>query len=105
METLRVDRPGLVSQVSVIELVWVLSGSYELTRQQIAQAIDVVLRAKERIVDRADQVMKALCLFNKGSADFADCLIESICSSAGCERTVTVDVRASKSTGVALIVP
>jgi predicted nucleic-acid-binding protein len=33
MEALTVDAPGFVSQVSIIELVWVLGGSYELTRR------------------------------------------------------------------------
>lgn len=103
MESLSVDRPGFVSQVSMIELVWVLGGCYELTRQQIAQALDAVLRTKELLVDRADQVMKALRAFNAGSADFADCLIESICAGAGCGKTVTFDVRAAKSAGMVLL--
>ena len=63
MEALTVDAPGFVSQVSIIEFVWVLGGSYELTRQQVAQAIDALLRTKEVVVDRADQVMKALRVF------------------------------------------
>ena len=103
MEALTVDAPGFVSQVSIIELVWVLGGSYELTRQQVAHALDALLRTKEVVVDRADQVMKAVRVFNRGSADFADCLIESAASSAGCEKTVTFDVRAAKSAGMTLI--
>jgi predicted nucleic-acid-binding protein len=81
----------------------VLGGSYELKRPQVAQAVDALLRTKEVIVDRANQVMKALRVFNRGSADFADCLIESTASSAGCEKTVTFDVRAAKSAGMTLI--
>ena len=103
MEALTVDVPGFVPQVAIIELVWVLGGSYELTRQQVAQALDALLRTKEVVVDRADQVMKALRVFHRGSADFADCLIESTASSAGCEKTVTFDVRAAKSAGMTLI--
>lgn len=47
MEALTVDVPGFVSQVSIVELVWVLGGSYELTRQQVAQALDALLRTKQ----------------------------------------------------------
>lgn len=47
--------------------------------------------------------MKALRVFYRGSADFADCLIESTASSAGCEKAVTFDVRAAKSAGMTLI--
>lgn len=38
MEALTVDAPGFVSKMSMIEVVWVLDGSYELNRQQVAQA-------------------------------------------------------------------
>ncbi|MCK9520519.1 MAG: type II toxin-antitoxin system VapC family toxin [Dehalococcoidia bacterium] len=103
MESLTVEARGFVSLVSVVELVWVLGGSYDLTRRQVGQVLDVLLRTKEIVVDRADQVLKALRVFNQGSADFADCLIHSIASSAGCDRTMTFDAGAVKSAGMTLI--
>ena len=103
IESLSMDDPGFVPLVALIELVWVLSSCYGLSRDQLSQTIDVLLRTKEVVVDRADHVLNALRLFKSSSADFADCLIERIAASAGCERTMTFDVGASKTAGMTLI--
>jgi predicted nucleic-acid-binding protein len=103
IESLTVDAPGFVSVVSLVELVWVLSSCYELTREQMAQALEVLLRTKEVVVDRADQVLQALRVFKARPADFADCLIERTAASAGCDKTMTFDVGAVKMAGMALV--
>lgn len=89
--------------VSVVELYWVLTSSYELTGQQFAQALEAILRTKQLLVERAEQVMRALRVFGAGKADFADCLIERSASGAGCSRTMTFDVGASRHAGMTLV--
>ena len=103
IESLSVDEPGFVPVVSIVELGWVLSSSYGLTRDQLGQALEALLRTKELVVDRADHVLKALRVFNSTSADFADCLIERAAASAGCDRTMTFDAGAAKVAGMTLI--
>jgi predicted nucleic-acid-binding protein len=103
VESLTVEVPGFVSLVSVVELGWVLSSSYGLTREQVAQTLDLLLRTKQMVVDRADQVLSALRVFKGGTADFADCLIERTAASAGCDRTMTFDAGAAKTAGMTLI--
>jgi predicted nucleic-acid-binding protein len=103
IESLTAEAPGFVSLVSVVELGWVLSSSYGLTREQVAQAIDLLLMAKQVVVDRAEQVLSALRVFKAGSADFADCLIERAAASAGCDRTMTFDVAAAKTARMTLL--
>lgn len=103
IEALTADEPGFVTVVTVIELVWVLSSCYDLTREQQAQALDAILRTKELVVDRADQVVRALRVFKASSADFADCLIERGAASAGCARTMTFDKGAASAAGMTLI--
>jgi len=103
IESLDSDSPGYITMVSVVELYWVLTSCYELTGQQVAQALEAILRTKQLLVERADQVMRALRLFSNGGSDFADCLIERSASGAGCSETVTFDVKASKHTGMTLI--
>lgn len=103
MESLTVDEPGFVSLVSVVELGWVLSYSYALDRGQVAQALELLLRTKTVVMDRADEVTRALRVFKASSADFADCLIERTAASAGCGRTMTFDVGAAKTSGMTLI--
>ena len=103
IESLTVDAPGFVALVSVVELGWVLASAYGLTRQELAQAFEALLRTKEIVMDRADHVLKALRLFKASSADFADCLIERAAASAGCDRTMTFDAGAAKVAGMTLI--
>lgn len=103
IESLTTDAPGFVSLVSIVELGWVLSSSYGLTRQQVTQALELLLRTKEVVIDHADQVLKALRVFKASSVDFADCLIERSAASAGCDRTMTFDVGAAKTAGMTLI--
>ncbi|MDE3246601.1 MAG: PIN domain-containing protein, partial [Acidobacteriota bacterium] len=63
IETLTSDSPGYVSLVSVVELVWVLSGCYAASREDIAHVLETLLRAKELVIADADVIWKALRLF------------------------------------------
>jgi predicted nucleic-acid-binding protein len=103
IESLDADNPGYITMVCVVELYWVLTSCYELTGQQAAQALEAILRTKQFLVERADQVMRALRVFGDGTADFADCLIERSAAGAGCTQTMTFDVGASKHAGMSLI--
>jgi len=94
---------GYVTLVSVVELVWVLSASFELSRAQVAQALDAIIRTKQFKIENAEQVIRALRVFKIGKSDFADCLIERSANSAGCDKTLTFDVNASKHAGMELI--
>ncbi|MEJ8849301.1 PIN domain-containing protein [Variovorax rhizosphaerae] len=89
--------------VSIVEIVWVLSSAYSLSREQISHALDALLRSRQLVVDQAEHVLRALRVFGQGSADFADCLIERTAHAAGCERTMTFDIAASKTAGMTLI--
>lgn len=103
IESLSADSPGYISQVAVIELVWVLSGCYASNRDEIAAVLETLLRAKELVIADADTVWKALRLFKQGKADFADCLIERSADAAGCDHTATFDRDAAKHCGMRLI--
>ena len=103
VEGLSAEEPGFIALVSVVELVWVLSSCFDLTRAQISQALDVLLRSKQLVVDQAEHVVRALRAYGSGNADFADCLIERTAAAAGCSRTMTFDVAASKTAGMSLL--
>ena len=103
IESLTTDAPGYVSIVSVVELVWVLTGCYALPRGEIYEVLETLLRTKEIIVAHADTVWKALRLFKEGKAEFADCLIERSANEAGCNYTATFDRDAAKHCGMQLI--
>lgn len=103
VESLTPQEPGFVSIVSIVELYWVLTSCYNLTRQEAGQALNALLRIKEIVVENAEQVLKALRVFEHGKADFPDCLIERSCATAGCEKTVTFDAGAAKNAGMAVL--
>ncbi len=94
---------GYVTLVSMVELVWVLTVSFELTRAQVSQALDGIIRTKQFKIENADQVVRALRVYKLGKSDFADCLIERSANSAGCVKTITFDVKAAKHAGMTLI--
>ena len=103
IEELTADVPGFIPLVVVIELVWVLSSSFELARAQITSALEILLQTKEIQVERAEVVWRALRIYREGSADFADCLIERSAVAAGCLRTMTFDRGAAKNCSMTLI--
>lgn len=103
IESLEADRPGFIGMVSIVELYWVLTSCYDLTNDQVRQALDLLLRTRQIVVDRADQVLRALKVFETGKADFADCLIERAAAAAGCEKTMTFDVSAARHAGMTII--
>lgn len=103
IESLTADAPGYVSVVSVVELVWVLAGCYALTKEEICEVLETLLRTKEIIVANTDIVWKAARQFKASKADFADCLIEISANAAGCNYTATFDRDAVKYCGMKLI--
>ncbi|MDN7875061.1 PIN domain-containing protein [Burkholderia aenigmatica] len=103
MESLSPERPGYVSQVALIEVVWVLGRCYGVEREQMKDIVESMIGTKELVVESADTVRKALRVFASSKADFADCLIERSGHAAECEYTATFDVSASKVAGMQLI--
>ena len=104
VESLTATEPGFVTLVTMVELFWVLSSAFELSRGQIVEAFDGMIRAKQLVVEQRDQVVRALRAYGSSSADFADCLIERTATAAGCDKVMTFDVGASKQAGMTLIV-
>ncbi|MGH8541421.1 MAG: PIN domain-containing protein [Stenotrophobium sp.] len=103
VEALTADNPGFVALVSVVELVWVLDSCYGLKRAQVGEVLDGLLRTKEIVMERAETVWKAVRVYQRSAADFADCLIERSAASEGCECTITFDRGAAKNCGMTLI--
>jgi len=91
---------GFISVVSVVETVWVLSACYDLNREQVTQALDLLLHANQLSAQQADQVLPARRVLASSKAYFADCLIERSAAQAGCEKTMSFDVGATQHAGM-----
>lgn len=103
IESFTSESPGYVGLVTVIELVWVLMGCYSCSRENIVEVVELLLRTKELLVADAETLWSALRVFKSSKADFADCVIERVAHSAGCDYTVTFDRGAAKYCGMHLI--
>lgn len=103
IESLTADAPGYVGVVSVVELVWVLSGCYGATKREICEVLETLLRTKEIVVAHTATVWKALRKFRHGKAEFADCRIERMADEAECSHTATFDRDAARTCGMRLI--
>ncbi|MGH8533570.1 MAG: PIN domain-containing protein [Gammaproteobacteria bacterium] len=94
--------PGFVGHVVLVEVVWVSESCYGAARDEIVEIVRRILSIKQLVVQDADTAWKALRLFEAGTADFADYVIERSANAAGCKLTVTFDKKAS-STGMELL--
>lgn len=103
MESLTVEVPGYVTVVSVLELVWVLTGCYASSRSEVSLILENLLRTKELRVACADMVWKAVRLYRAAKGDFADCLIMMLAKEEGCEAVLTFDREAVKFCGMKLV--
>jgi len=103
IDSLSPDSPGFLSLIVITELVWVLEVSYRFKKNEIEQVLDMLLRSKELVVERAEIVWQALRKFSASRADFDDCLIERCGHAAECQYTVTFDQNAASAAGMKLL--
>lgn len=93
------ETPGFVNTIVLCELVWVLTGAYDATQDDVVRVIDQLLRTRQLQIERRDQVRMALDAYRKNRSGFAGCLLGQINQHAGCTKTVTFDQNASTVDG------
>ena len=103
VESLTQESPGFIPLVAIVELARVLSSAYGLSRGQLIEAFEALLRTKELQVERGETVWKGLRLLQRAGGDFADCLIACSAEAAGCEKSMTLDRGAAKIGGMTLV--
>lgn len=104
MSRLSRERPGFVSAVVLAEVSWVLSRAYKVSRDDLAEAIEGLLRSAELMIENADAAYRALSRYQASkSVEFADALIAQIARVAGADEVVTFDQTAASQLGVRLL--
>lgn len=83
--------PLYLSMVVLCETVWTLKSVYRKSRQEIANALLLILDADVFQVEEEDNVRTAVQLYQTGRAEFPDYLIGQIHQAHGCRHTVTFD--------------
>ncbi|TAM69323.1 MAG: PIN domain-containing protein [Microbacteriaceae bacterium] len=103
LATLDEDNPGFISLVTMVETVWVLQRAYHASAEVVDQFVNGVLNARELSVQEPDIVRRAARMIRAGGADFADAVIGLAGAAAGCDYTVTFDLKASRLPGLSLL--
>ena len=103
IESLSAAEPGFVASIVLVEAMWVMEDVYSATRERLADIVETLLETETLVVESAEQAWRALALFRKGKADFADCLISRTCLAGGCTVTWTFDKAAARDGGMKLL--
>jgi len=103
--SLSADRPGFIGSVVLAETGWVLARAYKAGREEIAAAVEGLLRSEEIIIENTEAAYRALAVFRDGRAvEFADALIAETARLAGASETLTFDRRAASKSAMRLVV-
>jgi predicted nucleic-acid-binding protein len=79
-----VARGAWVSQLVLLEFVWVLTSTYRLGRVEVAGAVEILLNHGQLTIEGSEVVVSALEQYRKGGAvGFSDCLVLEVARKAG----------------------
>ena len=79
-----VNNGAWVSQIVLVETLWVLDAVYHRSAKQLAHAIDLLLSHRNLVLQDADIVALALDLFRaRPSLGFSDCFVLEAARKAG----------------------
>jgi predicted nucleic-acid-binding protein len=99
MESFTEDDPGFISLVALAETVWVLGRVYGVPSLEVADVVQGLLQSESLVVQNAEEVYLAVRSVRAGTGRFADALIAALGQWAGCDTTLTFDVKASRLEG------
>lgn len=81
----------LIQPVVLCEMIWVLDSVYGYAREEIVQALNMILRTVQFEIADKDTVWQAFNDYQAGKADFSDYLIGRANARQGAQRTLTFD--------------
>lgn len=88
-----------VSDVVICETVWVLLGSYGVSRGEVSEILGQLLKATNVTFQNVDSLVRAVEAFAAGRGDFADYVIRETARAAGCKEVATFDRSLLKEPG------
>ena len=90
-----------VSQLVLLEFVWVLKSVYDFGRAEVGRAVEILLNHAQLTVEDSDVVEAALEQFRKSSAiSLSDCLVVEVARKAGHVPLGTFDRDLARLSGV-----
>ena len=92
-----------VSDTVLVELVWTLGRAYARDRADIVKALRALISHATVLLESPAPVRAATDAFERGPADFADCLLSMKAQTAGCDQLATFDRGMKGLPGVRLL--
>jgi predicted nucleic-acid-binding protein len=89
----------------MLELEWVLRSNFSFDKDQITNTLSSLLASVELSFESESATEVALALYQRSSADFADCLHVALAHAAGESPLWTFDRAAAKIDGAKLLQP
>ena len=101
IDSLTPQNPGFVSQIALVESVWVLRRLFDANDESIDRFVTHLLDARELVIENPDGARQALAA-TRGGPEFTDAVLAQASLAAGCDYTVTFDRRAAAVVGMQL---
>ena len=101
IDSLTPQNPGFVSQIALVESVWVLRRLFDANDESIDRFVTHLLDARELVIENPDGARQALAA-TRGGPEFTDAVLAQAGLAAGCDYTVTFDRRAAAVVGMQL---
>lgn len=96
-----ISQGAWVSQLVLLEFVWVLKSVYDFGRTEVGNAVEILLNHAQLTVEDSHVVEAALEQFRKASAiNFSDCLVVEVARKAGHLPLGTFDRDLARLSGV-----
>ena len=93
----------VVNDVVLAETMWTLTRAYGTGKPELVSAIRAVMGTSGLRFENTANVSRALDIFEKSKADFADCLIVAKNAAMGCVATLTFDKAMRTLPGVKIL--
>lgn len=91
--------PCFIDNLVLCESVWVLRQTYGFSREELIEALQVILSGCQFEFEDKGLILLALQRMRTGRADFADYLIGAVNERAGCTETATFDRKLTRIDG------
>jgi len=92
-----------VSDTVLVELVWTLGRAYGRMRGDVVKALRALASHATVVLESSAAVREATDVYERGPADFADCLLCVKARLAGCDQLLTFDRGMKGLPGVRLL--
>jgi predicted nucleic-acid-binding protein len=103
IDLIKKEETVFISAVVLCEAAWVFETCYMLTKQQLIDVFERILRIRQFGIEYSDTIWLAIEEYKRINTDLSDCIIGAIAQHHECTAIATFDKKAAKSAYFVLI--